>query len=112
MDDIKIDNEIIEKNNKLKKLDDRIDQKKEILKKYKDVEYGIGELNKSVNYCLDLLNKSIRGEQAQKILDVSGDINISSTKKMMNELDSNRASIQKEVKRIEVEKESIRTRKE
>ncbi len=112
MYDKKADNKIIDKKEKIKELDNKIEEKRKIINQINDVEEGISALNNSINKCIELLSYSMDGNDVKKVLSISSDVNISNTKKIMSAIDERRNNLDKEIKKIDKEKESVKSQKE
>ena len=112
MYDKKADNKIIDKKEKSKELDNKIEEKRKIINQINDVEEGISALNNSINKCIELLSYSMDGNDVKKVLSISSDVNISNTKKIMSAIDERRNNLDKEIKKIDKEKESVKSQKE
>lgn len=111
MYDKKADNRNIDKKEKIRELDNRAYEKRKTIKQIDNIEEGLEALNKSINRCIEMLGHSMEGNDVDKILAISRDVNLDNTKKIMNSIDEKKNNIKKEIKRIDKEKESIESQK-
>ncbi len=111
MYDKKADNRVIDSKKQMMELDDEIDEKKEKIRQIVDVEEGLKALNKSISRCIEMLSHSIEGNDIDKVLAITNDVNINNTKRIMNIIDEKKNNIKKEIKTINIEKESIESQK-
>lgn len=99
-DNKKIDNQMLDKQevvnykNKINEIDDRIDQEKSRMRELDDMEELFVSLSKNITKCVDLLNKSIKGN------------NISNKLNSIEE--NNKINFSKSIGNLEIERDEIK----
>ena len=99
-DNKKIDNQMLDKKevvnykNKINEIDDRIDQEKSRMRELDDMEELFVSLSKNITKCVDLLNKSIKGN------------NISNKLNSIEE--NNKINFSKSIGNLEIERDEIK----
>lgn len=63
------DNTIIQRKQRINKIDDMVDIEKSKIKKYSDMQENYYSLSKNIDKCIDLISRSIKGPNTVAIFD-------------------------------------------
>ena len=105
--DKKADNNILNYQNQINTLDNKIDNEKIIIKKIEKIQDDVVALTKSVDKCIDLLYKSIKGPTTNYEFDDMRNFNRKFLIETTNELDEETYQTQKKINKLTQEKEEI-----
>lgn len=94
------DNRIIENKKNIDNIDDMIDQNKNRIKSLNNMEDNFQALSRSIEKCVDLLNKSIKGNNIERKLGDISDNNKISLKRVLGTIDDERQEVNKELKNL------------
>ena len=107
MEEKKADNKVLENKAKIKEIDSRIDDVKNRGKKLDDMEEIVDSLNKNIDKCLELLGKSVKGNNYEKRLDAYQTENKINYKKNIGYIEAQRDLIKNKITRLNKEKEDL-----
>ena len=106
----KLDNRRIDNKTKLKEVNDQLDIEKKRLKTLDDIEELFVSLNDNVSKCVDLLAKSIKGQNINKKLDYIEESNKINYIKSIDSINDDRENIKQNIKRLNSERDEYQER--
>ena len=107
MEEKKADNTINKQKARIKEIDNKIDIEKDKTKQLDEIEEIVVSLNKNINKCLELLGVSIQGNNIDKRLSAIESENNVNYKKNISNIELHREVVQKNIKKLNDEKEKI-----
>lgn len=107
MEEKKADNTINKQKVRIKEIDNKIDIEKDKTKQLDEIEEIVVSLNKNINKCLELLGVSIQGNNIDKRLSAIESENNVNYKKNISNIELHREVVQKNIKKLNDEKEKI-----
>ena len=107
MEEKKADNKIIENKARIKEIDSQIDVEKGKGRQLDDMEEVVTSLNKNISKCLELLGKSVKGNNFDKKLTAYEAENRINYKKNMGNIEAQRELLQININRLYSEKDEL-----
>ena len=107
MEEKKADNKVLENKARIKEIDSKIDSEKNRGKDLDDMEEIVNSLNKNIDKCLELLGKSVKGNNYEKRLDAYQTENRINYKKNISYIEAQRDLIKTRISRLNKEKENL-----
>ena len=107
MEEKTADNTINKQKARIKEIDNKIDIEKDKTKQLDEIEEIVVSLNKNINKCLELLGVSIQGNNIDKRLSAIESENNVNYKKNISNIELHREVVQKNIKKLNDEKEKI-----
>ena len=107
MEEKKADDKRIENKNEMENINNQIDFNKEKLKKLDDLESDFQELKKLIDHTVELLGKSIKGGNIDKVLDSISDDNKKTFINVTKNIDEDRSEIESDLRILNEEKDNL-----
>ena len=107
MEEKKADNKILESKAKIKEIDSKIDEEKVKDKQLDDIEEVVTSLNKNIARCLELLGKSVQGNNFEKKLIAYESENRINYRKNMGNVEAQREILKDNINKLYNEKDEL-----
>ena len=102
-----IDNKLVDNKAKLKVVNDKIDIEKQKMKNLDEIEELFVSLNSNINKCVELLSKSMKGENIGRKLGAIEESNKVNFNKSIYSINSNREDIKKKLSELSDQKDEV-----
>ncbi len=102
-----IDNKLVDNKAKLKVVNDKIDIERQKMKNLDEIEELFVSLNSNINKCVELLSKSMKGENIGRKLGAIEESNKVNFNKSIYSINSNREDIKKKLSELSDQKDEV-----
>ncbi len=103
----KIDNRILTPKEKINNIDERLDNAKKRIKNLSEMQENVEAITKSINKCIDLLSKSVKGPQVNNKFNDMRDSNKLFLVKTSASIEEETISARKDINELYKEKDRI-----